>query len=148
MIPNAIKVGVPSEAVFPRGAMVLGVEPETDFDLRGKSDDIQKRDKDTGLRMWVVTVVDMEEPDEARFRRTAEMKVKIAAKHRPVPPDSRVPGYPPLVEFEGLTLTPWLDQQKCTGPRDGRPHRCNARVAYSVKASGMREFSSAVSTLA
>lgn len=49
MIPNAIKVPVPCEYMFPQGALCLGVEAATDFDKRGQDDD-QARDKDTGER--------------------------------------------------------------------------------------------------
>ena len=45
-----------------------------------------------------------------------------------------------------LTLTPYADTNKCTGPRDGRAHRCGARLAYSLRATGIREFSGLVST--
>ena len=140
MIPFSIKVPVRSEVVLPRGGMFMGVEAATDFELRGKADD-QVRDKETGERVWLVTVIDMEEPDEsARFRKSTELKVRVVAPYRPVPPASRVPGYPALVAFEGLTLTPWLDDQKCRAARAGESHRCRARLAYSLRATGMVEF--------
>jgi hypothetical protein len=120
--------------------MLMSIDPVTDFDLRGKVEDDQARDSESGMRMWVVTVIDMEEPEGGRFRRSAELKVKIPSVQRPVAPPSRVPGYNPLVSFEGLTLTPYLDAQKCTGPRDGGRHMCRARVAYSLRATGMVEF--------
>jgi hypothetical protein len=146
VIPNSIKVGLGSEAVFPRGVLFMGVEAATDFDLKGKTDDIQMRDPVTGQRVWTVTGVDMEEPDESARRRTAEVKIKLVAPHRPVPPASRVPGYPPLVEFEGLTVTPWVDRKPCTGPEQGKSHRCWARQAYSMWATGMRAFTGSPST--
>jgi hypothetical protein len=46
-----------------------------------------------------------------------------------------------VVEFEGLTLTPYTDTTRCTGARDGRPHRCGARQAYSMRANAIRAFS-------
>ncbi|MGH7752877.1 MAG: hypothetical protein ACREN5_08685 [Gemmatimonadales bacterium] len=129
---------VRSEVVFPRGALLMGVEAQTDFERRGKFDDDQARDKDTGERVWVVTVVDLEEPEEsARFRKSTELKVRIVAAHRPVGPVSRVAGYPPLVAFEGLTLTPWLDQSRCH-PGEGK--KCRAKLAFSLRASGLVEF--------
>ena len=119
------------------------------FDLLGKVDDSQARDKETGLRVWTVRVVDIEQPDESvRFLKSSELKVRVASEQRPVPPPSRVPGYPPLVAFEGLTLTPYLDAQKCLGPRRGEAHKCRARVAYSLRATGMVEFVDESSTAA
>jgi hypothetical protein len=140
VIPFSIKVPIRSEVVFPAGAMFMGVEAATDFEKRGQADD-QTRDKETGERVWLVTVVDMEEPDEERkFRATVELKVRLVAPHRPVPPVSRVPGYPPMVAFEGLSMTPWLDSQKCRAARPGESHRCRARLGYSLRATGMVEF--------
>jgi hypothetical protein len=53
--------------------------------------------------------------------------VKVAAEHQPVPP-AAVDGSPFVqVEFEGLTVTPYVDESH------GRP-----RVAYSIRATGMR----------
>jgi hypothetical protein len=120
--------------------MVMSVDQVTDFDLRGKVDDDQARDPESGMRMWAIIGIDMEEREDGRFRRSSELKVKIASAQRPVVPPSRVPGYNALVAFEGLTLTPYLDVQKCTGPRDGGRHVCRARVAYSLRATGMVEF--------
>jgi hypothetical protein len=39
------------------------------------------------------------------------------------------------VEFEGLTATPWVDTAKCRAKETGR---CGARMAYSLKATGIR----------
>ena len=140
---NTIRVPVDSEYVFGRGAMVVGIEAATDFDLRGKVEDAQARDKDTGQRVWLVTVIDMDqmyqpEAERSRFRRSVEMKVRVMSPQRPVPPPAQVPGFGPVVEFEGMTLTPYTDTNKCTGARDGRPHRCGARQAYSIRATGIR----------
>ena len=37
------------------------------------------------------------------------------------------------VEFEGLTVTPYTDASRCQGKG-----RCGARLAYSLKATGVR----------
>ena len=50
-----------------------------------------------------------------------------------------LPGYPPLVEFEQLQITPYLDERKCVGPKDGKPHKCRAQMVYSYRATGVRE---------
>ena len=148
---STIRIPVESSYVLQRGFLLMGLEAATDFDLRGKVDDAQARDKDTGLRMWIASGIDMDlmyQPGEepVGFRRTAEVKVRIVSAQRPVPPAAQVPGFGPVVEFIDLTLTPYADTNKCTGPRDGRPHRCAARLAYSLRATGIREFSGLVST--
>jgi hypothetical protein len=123
-----MKVPVPFDYVFPHGALCLGVEPVRDFDAKGE--DKQARDRDSGERLWQVRVLDLD-PEAGRFGSSREVKVKLAAPHQPVPPESTVPGYPPAVEFTGVTLTPYVDQQrKCTD-------RCRARLAWSVRVESM-----------
>jgi hypothetical protein len=150
---STIRVPVESAYVFGRGAMLVGLEAVMSFELRGKVEDAQERDKETGLRLWLATVIDLDQmyqpgEEDAGFRRSAEAKVKIAAAQRPVPPPPQVAGFGPVVEFEGLTLTPWTDDSKCKAPEQGKPHRCRARLAWSLRATGMREFSGLVSTKA
>jgi len=70
---------VPSEVVFPRGALCLGVEPVRDFDAKGS--DNQARDKETGKRLWQVLVVDLD-PRVGRFGSTKEIKVKMRLMKR------------------------------------------------------------------
>jgi hypothetical protein len=128
MVPMTMKVPVPFDYVFPHGALFLGVEPVKDFDAKGGDD--QARDKDTGKRMWQARVLDMD-PEAGRFGATKEVKVKIAADHQPVPPEPSVPGYPPAVEFTGVTVTPYVNsQRRCTD-------RCRARLGWSVRAESM-----------
>ena len=55
-----------------QGALVLGVEPVNDFEkLQAKAPDPQERDKDTGERLWLVRVIDLD-TDKQR-RGTAEV---------------------------------------------------------------------------
>jgi hypothetical protein len=122
--------------VFPQGCLFLGVEPATDFDKRGKGDD-QVRDKETGERVWLVKVLDLD-PEAGKFGGSKEIKVKVVAPVQPVPPASTVPGYPPAVEFTNLTLTPWVDSMRCKGTP-----KCRARLAWSVRATEMTEPQSA-----
>ncbi len=131
-VPLTIRVDVDSETVFPHGALFLGVEPEIDFNRRGTGDD-QKRD-DTGKRLWIVRVMDLD-PEAQKFGRSPEVKVRIAADVQPVPPAPQAPGFPPLVQFEGLSLTPYVDAKRCTGRGD----KCRARQAFSLRATGLRE---------
>jgi hypothetical protein len=130
-VPNALKVPVPFDYVFPAGALFLGVEPATDFDKRGQGDD-QLRDKETGERIWVVRVLDLD-PEAGKFGGTKEFKIKLVAPQQPVPPTSAVPGYPPMVEFTDVMLTPYVDSQRCKGAAS----KCRSRLAWSIKASAM-----------
>jgi hypothetical protein len=133
MVPITMKVPVPFEYVFPAGALFLGVEPATDFEKRGQGDD-QVRDKETGERVWLVKVLDLDEA-AGKFGGTKEVKVKVTAPVQPVPPKSMVPGYPPAVEFSGITLTPYVDSQRCKGTAA----KCRARLAWWIRAAEMTE---------
>lgn len=109
--------------VFPYGVGIVGaVAPMADFDRSTPENRVQARDKDTGLPVWVVDVMDFD-PD-ARER---TFKVKIAAEVQPVPPDA-IDGTPVRpVQLDGLLVTPY---QKEVG--NGRQ-----RIAYSLRASGL-----------
>jgi hypothetical protein len=116
-------------AVFPDGAYAAGsFEMVRDYDRSTPDRAVQQADKDSGLPLWAVEVIDAQE--NARQR---TVKVKIAAQVQPVlPPPS--PGSPfTAVEFDGMTATPYVDSARCQG--NGR---CGARVAYSFKATGVR----------
>jgi hypothetical protein len=107
--------------LFPFGLGVVGaVSPMDDFDASTKERRVQARDKESGLPVWVVDVMDFD-PD-ARER---TFKVKVAAAVQPVPPEA-VPGTPvrPVV-LEGLMVTPYIKD----GPRP--------RIAYSLRATGL-----------
>jgi hypothetical protein len=62
--------------------------------------------------------------------RSRETAVKILADRMPVPP-TRQPFE--LVEFEGLQVTPYVDTGRCQGRG-----RCNARMAFSLRATGLK----------
>ena len=117
--------------VFPDGAYAAGgIEMVRDFERSTADRLVQQTDKETGLPLWVVEVIDAQE--DARQR---TVKVKIAAQVQPVLP-SPAPGSPfTAVEFDGMTATPWVDSSRCSG--DGK-HKCAARLAYSFKAAGVR----------
>ena len=110
--------------LFPFGAYVVSdVEPVRDFDKSSAGKPVQSVEKESGQLDWVVSVLDAD-PDARRADKT--VTVKIAAPHQPIPPEA-MPGMPfRPVEFEGLTVTPYVQE---TG---GRP-----RVAYSLRATGM-----------
>ena len=119
-------------AVFPDGAYAAGkFEMVRDFDRSSGDRVVQQIDKVTGLPLWVVEVIDA---DEAARQRT--VKVKVAAQVQPVLP-SAAPGSPfTAVEFEGLMATPYVDASRCKGGKD--KDKCGARLAYSLKATGVR----------
>ena len=108
--------------VFPHGVGIVSeVEPLADFDKSSKDNRVQARDKESGMPLWAVEVLDFD--PQARDK---TFRVKIAAVVQPVPPEA-VAGLPvrPAV-LEGLTVTPYL--------KDGGPR---PRIAYSLRCTGL-----------
>jgi hypothetical protein len=114
---------VSMEDVFPHGAYVVSeVEQVRDFDKSTRERPVQQLDKESGLPVWSVSVLDAD-PLARKTEKT--LTIKIAAPHQPVPPEAAA-GMPfPAVEFDGLTVTPYLDDKR-------------NRVAYSFRAQLMR----------
>lgn len=112
--------------VFPHGAYVVSeVEPVRDYDKSSAGRMVQATDKESRLLLWAVSVLDAD-PEARRGDKT--LTVKIAATHQPVPPET-APGMPfRPVEFDGLTVTPYVNESS-----GGRP-----RIAFSLRATGMR----------
>jgi hypothetical protein len=73
---------------FPLGAFGRSVEPVRDFDASKPGVPVQARDKESGLPVWVVSVIDAD-PDA----REAAVKVKVPAPVQPVLPET-LPGLP------------------------------------------------------
>ena len=122
----AIKGAIPMghDDVFPYGCFGVGeVQAMRDFDRSTKDQAVQAVDRDTGLLVWTVDVIDAD-PD-ARER---TVRVKLLAPVQPVPPEAAegVPFRP--VEFDGLTATPYV-----AATASGR-----GRLAWSIRATGMR----------
>jgi hypothetical protein len=139
MQPNGYgKFETSMEKLLPFGAwLVSGVEAIKDFDRSTPGPDgfVQAVDKESGEELWTVTVQsgDMDAP--AWLQR---FKVKIASAAKPeLPPVMAGTPFRP-VWFDGLTLTPYVDDKGCKPPEPGRRHVCRAKVAYSVRASAMR----------
>jgi hypothetical protein len=107
--------------LFPHGLGVISeVSSLDDFDKSSKESRVQARDKDSGLPVWVVEVLDFDpQAREKTFR------VKVASAVQPVPPEA-VSGVPvrPVV-LEGLTVTPYIKD----GPRP--------KIGYSLRATGL-----------
>jgi len=110
--------------VFPHGAYVVSeVEPVRDFDRSTRERPVQATDKESGLPVWSVSVLDAD-PDARKDTKT--VTVKISAAVQPVPPEA-MPGLPLRpVEFEGMTVTPYIPEGQA------RP-----RITYSFRAAGM-----------
>ena len=124
--------------VFPHGAYAAGqFEAVRDFEASSGDRFVQSKDKATGAPLWAVEVIDAD--PEARQR---TVKVKVAAQYQPVLPDG--PAGSPFVpvEFEGLQATPYVDASRCRAKETGK---CGARMAYSLKATGVRAPSRGIS---
>ena len=145
MVPNSVRYPVPFSYAFPAGALFLGVDKQVDFD-KLREEDNQARDEH-GVRLWVVTVMD-QDPEAAKFGRSPQAKVKIAAPHQSVPPNPvDVAGMQITpVAFTDLTVTPYTDSTGCKGT--SVPHRCRARLAWSYRATAMVAPADLVETVA
>jgi hypothetical protein len=120
--------------VFPDGVYAAGgIEMVRDFDRSSGDRIVQQADKHSGLPLWVVEVIDAD--PEARQR---TVKVKIAAQVQPVLPPP-APGSPFIaIEFDGLTVMPYVDASRCQAGQGKGKDKCGARQAYSLKATGVR----------
>jgi hypothetical protein len=117
--------------VFPSGVYAAGgVEMVKDFEKSKGDLVIQQADKITGLPLWVIEVIDAD--PEARQR---TVKVKVVSQYQPVLPDAPAGSPFTPVEFEGLQATPYVDASRCQADGKGK---CKARMAYSLKATGVR----------
>ena len=123
-------------AVFPSGAYAAGgFEKVRDFDKSSGDRVVQQADKVTGLPLWVVEVIDAD--PEARQR---TVKVKVAAEYQPVLPDA--PAGSPFIAGR----VRGHDRHPVRGRRSGARARASARarLAYSLKATGVRAPSRAM----
>lgn len=105
--------------VFPHGAYAAGaVEPVRDFEASKGDRFVQAKDRESGLPVWAVDVIDA---DPAARVKTA--RVKIASTDQPVlpPPGPGMPFVP--VEFTGMAVIPYVNPA--------------GRLAYSMKAAGV-----------
>ncbi|MER7275853.1 transcriptional regulator [Dactylosporangium sp. NPDC000244] len=118
-LKGGTRFAVRFEDVFPAGCVLV---PDSITEAQDYNEVTRARtpavDKLTGQRVWTVRVMDMD-PDLAG--RAREVAVKVSAPVQPVP-ESSVPFAP--VEFEGMTVTPYVGQ---TG-----------RLTYSLRATGFR----------
>ena len=131
---NGSRLHVSMQDVFPHGCHLV---PESIVEAQDYDENTGRRspavDKHTGQRVFSCRVMDMDPELEGRSRETV---VKILADRMPVPP-TRAPFE--LVEFEGLQVTPYVDTGRCQGRS-----RCGARMAFSLRATGMKAARQAV----
>ncbi len=120
-IQGPISIGF--DQVFPYGCYVVGeVEQVKDFDASTNGRTVYAKDKTTGLPVWQVPVIDADPAVKAANKTVA---IKVLAEVQPVPP-APLPGSPfTPVEFDGMTVTPYVGQN--TG-----------RLAWSIRARAMR----------
>lgn len=113
-------IPVTFEKVFPHGCYVVGeVQEVKDFDAKR---DTQATDKQTGLPVWQVPVMDADPTLKAAQKTVA---VKILSSVRPVVPPS-LPGLNiSPAEFDGIEVTPYV-------------HQATGRLAYSIRVREMR----------
>jgi hypothetical protein len=127
-ITAGIRLPVAHAEVFPQGCHLV---PDSITEAQDWDEATRVRtpatDKVTGKRVYHVRVIDLDPVLEGRSRETV---IKIAADRMPVPP-TRQPFEP--VEFENLTVTPYVDTGRCQGRG-----RCNARMAFSLRATGLK----------
>jgi hypothetical protein len=114
--------------VFPHGCHLVpdSIAEAIDYDEKTRQRS-QAVDKVTGKPVFQCRVVDMDPELEGRSR---EVVVKILADRMPVPP-TRTPFE--AVEFEGLVVTPYVDNGRCQGQG-----RCGARMAFSLRATAIK----------
>ncbi|MFF4988652.1 plasmid replication, integration and excision activator [Streptosporangium saharense] len=120
-IQGPIAIGF--EQVFPHGCYLVGeVQQVKDFDASSNGRTVYAKDKTTGLPVWQVSVIDAD-PDAKASQKS--VTVKILTEVQPVPPPP-LPGLPfTPVEFDGMTVTPYVGQD-------------SGRLAYSFRARAMR----------
>ncbi|SEH00496.1 hypothetical protein SAMN05444920_116231 [Nonomuraea solani] len=107
--------------VFPHGCYTVGeVEQVKDFETSTNGRFVQARDKQTGELVWQIPVMDADPSLKAAQKTVA---VKILSPTQPVAP-AAVAGLPfTPVEFDGMTVTPYVNG--------------SGRLAYSIKARQM-----------
>jgi hypothetical protein len=126
---GGVRLPVSTADVFPDGCVLLpgSLAEVKDFDDRSRVPS-PAVDKVTGLRVWQVRVHDLDQ--SLPENRSREVVVKLLADREP-----QVPGNGQFVpvEFDGLTITPYVDSSRCNGQG-----KCRARGAFSLRATAIR----------
>jgi hypothetical protein len=126
---GGVRLPVSTGDVFPDGCVLLpgSLAEVKDFDERTRAQS-PAVDKVTGQRVWQVRVHDLDQ--SLPENRSREVVVKLLADREP-----QVPGNGQFVpvEFDGLTITPYVDSSRCNGQG-----KCRARGAFSLRATAIR----------
>jgi hypothetical protein len=125
---NGSRFAISMQQIFPHGCHLMpdSITEAIDYDEQTRTR-TPAIDKITGKRVFQCRVADMDPELEGRSRETV---VKILADRPPSPPT----GQPfELVEFDGLQVTPYVDSGRCQGQG-----RCGARMAFSLRATGIK----------
>jgi hypothetical protein len=126
----ARRFSIKHDEAFPYGAYVIGeVEQVNDFDRSTRDHKVQQVDKETGLPLWSVQVLDAD-PEAPKHAKT--VTVKITAPVQPVPPGAEdgQGDFPyAMVVFENLTAMPYAEQV----------NEDFSRVVWSFKATGLTD---------
>jgi hypothetical protein len=128
MLSSGVRLPATMADVFPAGCHLV---PDSITEAQDYDEATGRRfpavDKHTGKPVFQCRVSDRDRGLEGRSR---EVVVKILADRMPSPPTGTAFE---LVEFEGLRVTPYVDNGRCQGRG-----RCGARMAFSLRATGIK----------
>jgi len=128
MLSSGVRLPATMADVFPAGCHLI---PDSIIEAMDYDEATGRRfpavDKHTGKPVFQCRVSDRDRGLEGRSR---EVVVKILADRMPSAPTGTAFE---LVEFEGLQVTPYVDNGRCQGKG-----RCGARMAFSLRATGLK----------
>jgi len=128
MLSSGVRLPATMADVFPAGCHLV---PDSIIEAMDYDEATGRRfpavDKHTGKPVFQCRVSDRDRGLEGRSR---EVVVKILAERMPSAPTGTAFE---LVEFEGLQVTPYVDNGRCQGKG-----RCGARMAFSLRATGIK----------
>ena len=128
MLSSGVRLPATMADVFPAGCHLV---PDSIIEAMDYDEATGRRfpavDKHTGKPVFQCRVSDRDRGLEGRSR---EVVVKILADRMPSAPTGTAFE---LVEFEGLQVTPYVDNGRCQGKG-----RCGARMAFSLRATGIK----------
>ena len=128
MLSSGVRLPATMADVFPAGCHLV---PDSIIEAMDYDEATGRRfpavDKHTGKPVFQCRVSDRDRGLEGRSR---EVVVKILTDRMPSAPTGTAFE---LVEFEGLQVTPYVDNGRCQGKG-----RCGARMAFSLRATGIK----------
>ena len=134
MLSSGVRLPATMADVFPAGCHLV---PDSIIEAMDYDEATGRRfpavDKHTGKPVFQCRVSDRDHGLEGRSR---EVVVKILTDRMPSAPTGAAFE---LVEFEGLQVTPYVDNGRCQGKG-----RCGARMAFSLRATGIKAARPAV----